>query len=255
MDLMPSRYAVSASRAAVPPRTGRCVARHHLLRCQLDHLLETGNPILGSAWPRAPDRADVREGAHEVVSGHQDTLLRQPDRDGVRRLAGCVQQLQSYAGNRQQQLVTAERARGRQVRFPSRRRDPPIFHLNAGVDVHRLGQRHAELVTAIAPGAADVRHRLDEPQMAKDLRMIRSGKDTRAAGVVGVGVGVDDRLHRRAEAIAERGPDGARGHRVGGRVHDDRPGVALDQDHVAGRITHGHVHTVGDPDHFLTELV
>ena len=140
---------------------GPRVARHHVLRSKLDHLLETGDPILGNTQPRAPDRADVREGAQEVVSGHQDALVRQPDRDRVHRLAGCVEELQSHAGNRQQQLVAAERAGGRQVAFPSRRRDPPEFHLNAGVDVQRIRQRHAELVAAIAPGAADVRHRLE----------------------------------------------------------------------------------------------
>jgi hypothetical protein len=64
--------------------------------------------------------------------------------------------------------------------------------LNACVDVHRLRQRHAELVAAIASGAADVRYRLDEPLVAQDLRMIRSGKDARPAGVIRVGVGVDD---------------------------------------------------------------
>jgi hypothetical protein len=90
--------------------------------------------------------------------------------------------------------------------------------LNAGVDVHRLRQRHAELVAAIAPGAADVRHRLDEPLMAKDVRMIRFGKNARPASVVRVGVSVDDRMHRRAEEITERGPDGACGHWVRGRI-------------------------------------
>jgi hypothetical protein len=116
-------------------------------------------------------------------------------------------------------------------------------------------QYHTELIAAIAPGAADVRHRLDEPPMAHDLRMIRSGKDSSTAGVVWVGVGVDDRTHGHAEEIAERGSDGARGHWVGGCVHDDGPGVALDQDHVAGGVTHGHVHAVGHPDHLVAELV
>ena len=47
----------------------------------------------------------------------------------------------------------------------------------------------------------------------------------------------------------------ARGHWVGGGIDDDRPAVALDQDHVAGRVTNGHVDAVGHPDHFLAELV
>ena len=91
--------------------------------------------------------------------------------------------------------------------------------------------------------------------MAVDLGMIISGKHTRTAGMVRVGVGVDDRAHRQAEEIPERGPDGARGNWVGGGIHDDRPAVTLDHDHVAGRVTNGHVHTVRHPDHLLAELV
>jgi hypothetical protein len=127
--------------------------------------------------------------------------------------------------------------------------------LNACVDVQRIRQRHTELVGAIAPSAADVRHGIQEPLMAVDLRMIISGKHTRAAGMVRVGVGVDDRAHRQGEEIPECGPDGARGSGVGGGIHDDRPPVALDHDHVAGRVTNGHVDAVRHPDDLLAELV
>ena len=98
----------------------------------------------------------------EVVSRHEDVLLGQPHRDRVHCFAGRVQELQSHAGNCQRQLVSAERARGRQVAVPSGRRDPSEFHLNARVDEHRVRQRHTELVAAVAPGAADIRHRLEE---------------------------------------------------------------------------------------------
>src|SRR6185369_12087189 len=102
------------------------------------------------------------------------------------------------------------------------RRDAPEFQLNACVDVHRLGQRHTELVAAVAPGAADVGHCLDEPLMADDLRMIRAGKDARTAGVIRVRMGVDDPNHRRSEMVSERGSNGTGGYRVGGGVDDDR---------------------------------
>jgi hypothetical protein len=108
-------------------------------------------------------------------------------------------ELQSHTGNRQQQLVATERARGRQVALQSRRRDPPEFHLNACVDVQRVRQRHPELVAAIAPGAAGVRHSIHEPLVAVDFGMTVSGKHGRTAGMVRVGVGVDDRAHRRAK--------------------------------------------------------
>jgi hypothetical protein len=78
--------------------------------------------------------------------------------------------------------------------------------LNARVNVHRLRQRRPELVATIAPSTADVRHR-PERLMANDLRMIRSGKHARSAGVVRMGVGIDDRPRRRAKEVAERGPD------------------------------------------------
>ena len=117
---------------------------------------------------------------------------------------GVYSSCSPHAGNGQRQPVAAERARGRQVAFPRGRRHPAKFQLHARVDVHRLRQRHPELVAAIAPGAAQVRHRIDEPLVADDLGLIGSGKDTCAAGVVGVRVGVDDRPHRRAQSIAER---------------------------------------------------
>src|SRR5262249_2271205 len=171
------------------------------------------------------------------------------------RLARCVQELQSHAGNRERQLVSAERAGRRQVAFTSGWSDPPELHLDAAVDVQRVRQRHAELVAAIAPGAADVRRGFEKAPVAVVPGMVVAGKDARARGVVGVRVGIDDRAHRRAEEIPQRRPDGARVDRVAGRIDDDRPAVALDQDHVACRVTDGHVHAVGHPDHVLAELV
>jgi len=81
-----------------------------------------------------------------------------------------------------------------------RRRDPPKFHLNVRVDEQRVRQRNTELVAAIATGAADVRHRVDEPLMAVDLRIVVSGKNTRTARMVRVRVGVDDALARGADS-------------------------------------------------------
>ena len=86
LDAVAVRRERGARSAATQDGPG--VARHHVLRSQLDHLLQTGDPDLGSTQPRAPDGSDVGERAEEVVSGHQDSLLRQPDGDRVHRLTG-----------------------------------------------------------------------------------------------------------------------------------------------------------------------
>jgi hypothetical protein len=127
--------------------------------------------------------------------------------------------------------------------------------LDAGVDEERVRQRHAELVAAVAQATDEVRRPLDEQLMAVDVRVVGAGEHGRAARMVRVAVRVDDGAHRRGKESPERGPHLARLHRVAARIDDDRPAVALEQGHVAGRVPNGHVHPVGHPNHLLAELM
>jgi hypothetical protein len=127
--------------------------------------------------------------------------------------------------------------------------------LDAGVDIQRVRQRHPELVAAVAHATDNVRRGVDEELMAMDVRVVIAGENGRAARMVRVAVSVDDCAHRCVKEIPERGPHLARFPWVASRIDDDRPAVALDQGHVACRVTNGDVHTVAHPDHLLAELI
>jgi hypothetical protein len=77
------------------------------------------------------------------------------------------------------------------------------LHASASIDEQRVRKGCTELVAAIAAGSANVGDAVDEKLMTVDLRVVISGEDGRAAGVIRVGVGVDDRAYGRGGEFRE----------------------------------------------------
>ena len=90
--------------------------------------------------------------------------------------------------------------------------------------------------------------------MAVDVRGVVAGEHTRAAGVIGVRVGVDDGAHRPAQPRSKCVDNGARGDRIRGGIDDDRAVGALDEHDVTGGVTDRDIDAVRDLDHLAAEL-
>ena len=153
---------------AVAPEHRARMPRRQGVGAEPDHRIEADHPLIDWAQTGAADRVQRREGLVKYRRQESSTRLSgYPDCDVLSGLTGRVDQVQSNSGNGQLEPLLAERAGRRQISV--RRRAPSELQPGAGIDEERIRERGAELVAAIASGAADVGDAVDEQAMRDDL--------------------------------------------------------------------------------------